>query len=97
MSDQVLWSARQSATEYLGGRIEAELLKDLALACCESRWLHFTPQPCSMNDERVAVEGSQNRLRRGAFFFDRRVAGDLLAVNPLDEEVERQSHHQQEH
>ena len=49
-----------------------------------------------MNDERVAVEGSQDSLRRGAFFFDRRVVGDVLAVNPLDEEVEHQSNHQQE-
>ncbi len=74
--------------------METELPKDLALACCELRWLHFTPETCSMNDERVAVEYSQNRLRRGPFFFERRVVGDVLAVNPLDEEVERQSHHQ---
>lgn len=47
-----------------------------------------------MKDERVAVEGSQNSMRRGAFFFGRRVVGDVLAVHSLDKEVERQSRHQ---
>jgi hypothetical protein len=46
----MLWSARQSAAEYLCWRIESELLKNLALAFGEPSRLHFASEACSMND-----------------------------------------------
>ena len=93
----VLWSTWEPAAEYLGGGVETELLKDLALARCEASRLHFAAKACAMDNEHVIVESSQNGLRGGAPFFDRRVVGNVLTIDSLDEEVERQSNHQQKH
>jgi len=89
----MLGRSRQYPTEYLGGRVESKLVEDLALACCETSWLYFASNACLVNDERVAVEGSQNGLRCGASFFGRRAFRNIVTIDPLNEEVEHQSNH----
>ena len=50
-----------------------------------------------MDDQRVFVEGSENRLRGRALFFDGSVLGNVLSIDPLDEEIESQGDHHQKH
>ena len=48
-----------------------------------------------MDDKCVSIESSQNGLRSSASFIERRVFGNVLTIDPLDEEVKRQSNHHQ--
>jgi len=50
-----------------------------------------------MNQDRVIGERFQNGLCGDPLFLDRSVGGQALAIHPLDQEVQREREHQQEH
>ena len=80
----MLWCARQSSTEDLGRCVKAQLLKDVALACCEPSRLHFASKASSMNDERVSFECTQDGLCGGTSFLGGRIVGDVLPIDSLE-------------